>query len=132
MNYDEICRNIAADIAALKDRFPQLTEFTPSVANQKSNCSIDYEYHCRQPAGRAGWAGAAPNPDPDGVWFYIGLWDESDPSQAESQINSQPAIPRRHIGNRRVTFLILEGGRTASVNEAILAILKKHGLRAGR
>jgi hypothetical protein len=39
-----------------------------------------------------------PNPNPDGIWFHIGVWDPNDPAEANSQINTQPVMPPWWIG----------------------------------
>ena len=63
------------------------------------------------------------------VWFHIGLWDENDQSESMSQLNTQPVMPRRTIGSRRVTYLILEGEKTTPVGEAIMDVLTRHGVK---
>jgi hypothetical protein len=127
------CHGIASDIEALKPRFAQLSEFDSSakkyfVMGGFSSCRIGYTYHCHRSSRRGGWSTLVPNPDPDGVWFHVGLWDESDPSESMSQINTQPSIPRWHIEGQKVTYLILEGEKSTPLSGEIFQILKNHGL----
>lgn len=124
-DYTEICVDIAKDIELLKGQFPQLKEFESSKNLDKQGCKISYAYRCHWPTQRPGWAGGVPNPDPEGIWFYIGVWDENDPAESSAQINTQPVLPLWHIKNRRVTYLILEGEKTSSVGARIFEILKK-------
>jgi hypothetical protein len=120
----ETCAAIAADIEALRPRFPALVEYRASAA-QRSDCYISYGWHT-SPGHGAGWAGGVPNPDPDGVWFYIGIYDPAGP-EAQSQINTQPVTPDWRLGSRKVTFLVLEG--ESGIGAAIHDVLSRHGLR---
>ena len=128
-NYKQICENIAKDIELLKIDYPQLKEFALSKNLNKNGCKIEYEYKCHISERNVGWIAQVPNPDPAGLWFYISLWDENDPVESLSQINTQPIIPLWYINKRRVTYLILEGKKTKSLDKEILKILKKYGLR---
>jgi hypothetical protein len=123
----ETCRRIAADIQGLQGRFPQLEGFRADQHHQGGK--IRYEHRCQPPTGRGGWTGAVPEPGPDGVWFYISLWDPSDAAEANAQINTQPVIPEWHIGTQRVTFLIREGERAPKLAGAIMGILERNGMR---
>jgi len=127
-DYASICKNIAADIESLKGKFPQLADFRESSAIKKPDCRISYEYRCHHATGGGGWTAGVPNPDADGVWFYIGIWDEKDPTESSAQINTQPKVPNWHIGARRVTFLVLEGDKTNKLGGELVAIMKKRGL----
>ncbi len=127
--YSEICENIAKDIELLKNEFPQLNDFYTSKNLNKSTCTISYSYKCHYVNHKIGWTSGVPNPDPDGIWFYICLWDENDSSQNLSQINTQPVMPVWYIKNHRVTYLMLEGENTKSVFDRIMEILKKYGLQ---
>lgn len=119
-DYSAICQSIADEIAEL--HAPQLVDYQPITAE----CRIGYAYHTHDPPHIGGWESTVPNPDPDGVWFYIGVWDPSDPAQASLQLNTQPGTPSWWIGKRRVTFVILEGERTTRIAHQLLAILKHH------
>ena len=127
-NCMQICENIAKDIELLKNQYPQLDEFSISKNLNKENCKIEYEYKCRLSTNNVGWISQVPNPDPNGLWFYISLWDENDPNENFSQINTQTVIPIWYIKNKRVTYLILQGKNTKSLNIEVLKILKKYGL----
>ncbi len=129
---DATCRAIAADIRRLRDRFPQLADVERARITMGRSCRISFEHRCHRATHAGGWSAAVPNPDPDGVWFYLGLWDESDPAEAAAQINTQPVMPLRTLGGKRVTFLILEGKATRPLGGELLRILKRHGLREGR
>lgn len=124
-DYAERLRAIANDIAALKGEFPQLRDFSPekNVKIDEGQFEIWYEYHTHQPRHRAGWAGGVPNPDADGVWFFI---DFHDPDSM-SQINTQPEYPELHLGNKIVELLILEGAKTKPIGGRIGGILGAHG-----
>jgi hypothetical protein len=128
--YMKICEKIAKDIELLKlkEEYPQLKNFSLKHNLNKEACKINYEYKCHLSNKYGGWTSQVPNPDTDGIWFYISLWDESDPIESYSQINTQPIIPKWYIRSRRVTYLILEGEKTKSIDKEILKILKKHGL----
>ncbi|UPY77209.1 MULTISPECIES: hypothetical protein [Leptospira] len=126
LSYPNILINIHKDINLLKSRYPQLADFTISNINLKS-LQIVYEYKCHRPNHSGGWTSG--DPDPDGLWLYISLWDENNPNESQRQINTQPDIPTMYIQNRRVTFLILEGTRTNSIQKSIYDILRKNGLK---
>lgn len=128
-NYKQICENIAKGIESLKKNYPQLKEFNVSKNLDKEKCKIEYEYKCHLSVNGVGWVSQVPNPDPDGLWLYINLWNKNDPVESFSQINTQPVMPLWYINERCVTFLILEGKRTRSLDKEILKILKKYGLR---
>ena len=120
------CEAIATDIEGLRPRFPALVEYRASTAERR-DCYISYGWHTHRGSG-AGWAGSVPNPDRDGVWFYIGIYDPAGPD-AESQINTQPMTPDRRLGSRKVMFLVLEGEAAPGVGAAILDVLSRHGMR---
>jgi len=128
-DYRTICENIAKDIGLLKDKFPQLKEFNVSNNLDKESCKLRYEYRCHRSNYRGGWTSGVPNPDQDGIWFYIGIWDENDPTESLAQINTQPLILKGYIKNRRVTFLILEGDKTSKISPDIYRILENHGIK---
>jgi hypothetical protein len=125
-DYPAICAAIAAEIEELGREYSQLAAYDANSA--RSDCTISYDYHTHDPPrGRGGWAGSVPEPDPDGIWFHIGVWDPRS-SEATMQINTQPALPPWWIGDRRVTFLVLEGEQVKPVAAALVAILKRHGM----
>jgi hypothetical protein len=128
-DFVDICQSMARAIEALKAHFPQLAEFDSARAITKRACHIDYEYRCHPSTVRGGWAAATPEPGPGGVWFYLGIWDERDPSESGAQINTQPILPRWHIGKRRVTFLIKEGKGTSPLSNPIVEVMERHGLQ---
>ena len=127
VDYATTCRKIAEDIERIAPRYPQLASFTTARALVRP-CTIDYEFHTHEPQTAGGWSSAVPAPDRDGIWFYIGVWDPLDRSEAQSQINTQPVMPHWQIGERRVTFLVRDGDPSGRAAEALHAVLKRHGM----
>ena len=124
---DSSCSAIAADLETLRPRFPALVEFRASTA-MKRDCAIEYGWHTQRPSGRGGgWSAEVPSPDRDGVWLYVGLYDPHGP-EANDQINAQPVLPDWRIGTRRVTLLIREGDATRGLGDAIVEVLRHHGM----
>jgi hypothetical protein len=130
IDYPTECKRIADELEVLDRQFPQMADYRSVDAHH--DCRLSYEHHTHRSRRAGGWSAEVPNPDPDGVWFHIGLWDPNDPREANAQINTQPMLPDWWIGERRVTFLILEGEHTKSVADAIIAVLKRHHLREHR
>lgn len=124
-DYSKIIKAIAQDIAALKIEFKQLRMFSPAQDADLERLTISYSYRTHQPRHRPGWAGSVPNPNADGVWFYIDFHDRN----SMAQIHTQPVTIPLCYGDKRVSFLILEGKKTRSVGERIGAILEKHGVK---
>jgi len=129
MDESEICPGIARDIERLKGRFPQLAAFSAATALHSADV-IEYSYKVHDPPRSPGWRGGFPDPDADGIAFYFHLWDDRDPS-AGGQVDTQPVMPFWYIGNRRVTFLILEGTSVAPVEQSLVDIFRKHGMTSG-
>lgn len=121
----DVMRRIGAGIAKLKDKYPQLKNFSVSQNVNAERWVIDYEYHTHAPRGRARWAGAVPNPDADGVWFFI---DFHRPD-SRRQIDTQPVVPPYCFGDKLVLFLISEGEKTKSVADAVWQVLKQQGVK---
>jgi hypothetical protein len=122
---DALCA-IARDIAAKKREFPQLRDFSARRHCDRDALKISYGFHTHRGSG-GGWAGGVPNPDPDGVWFFI---DFHDPASMR-QIHTQPVVPRRSFGRWSVMFLILEGDDTQELATTLEAILREHGITDG-
>jgi len=128
-DYPQTLRAIADDIASLRNKFPQLKDFSPESSIKLENMAIDYGYHTHRARHHGGWTAGVPNPDADGVWFYINF--HSPDSMA--QIDTQPTTPHWHcLGGKRVTFLILEGGKSKPLAGEIWSILNKRGVRPCR
>jgi len=123
-DYQVIINKIALDIAALKGDFPQLTDFDPDTAINRDKFSIDYGFHTHRKPG-AGWTAGVPNPDNDGVWFYL---DFHDPN-SQLQIHTQPKTVPICLGKWKVSMLMLEGTNTKSLRASITSVLKNHGAR---
>ena len=122
-DYRRSIEGIAHDIEGLKDSHPQLKDFSVAANLKADKHQISYGYHTYRPTRRGGWTSAVPNPDEDGIWFYI---DFHDPAST-LQIHTQPAAIPYCVGAMRLTFLSLEGTKTKSVEGAIWNVLKKHG-----
>ena len=85
---------------------------------------ITYGFRTHRSERSGGWVSGVPNPDPDGIWFYIDLHDPD----STAQIHTQPFTgPPLAFDNKIVSFLILEGAETQSIRDEILSILKCHG-----
>ena len=127
LDYSNILNAVAKDIVALKNIYPQLKDFSVSQNLSMGELNISYQYHTHKSENGAGWTAGVPNPDKDGLWFYI---DFHHPDSA-AQIHNQPAkiSPEYCIGEKKITFLILEGEDTQSIDGAIWEILKKHGVK---
>jgi hypothetical protein len=127
-DYTEVCRAIAGDIERIGRGYPQLVDYRAVDAHiEAQSCRIDYGYRTHRATHVGGWSAGVPNPDPDGIWFYISLWDPQS-AEASSQINTQPVMPSWWIGDRRVTFLVLEGDRNPPVRDKLFDILETHQL----
>ncbi len=109
----------------LKADYPQLKDFFPDKNVEIKNLEISYGFKTHPSTRGAGWVAAVPNPDEDGIWFYI---DFHDPSSTR-QIHTQPVIIPAYIGDKKVSFLILEGKKTKSIEGLIWKILEKNGIK---
>ena len=124
----KILKNVAQDIEKLKPNFPQLEDFSvrkhfDSSLKRRPVPAIVYSFHTHAPKHIGGWTSGVPNPDHDGVWFYIDLHDPN----STAQIHTQPVTMPICLGDKRVSFLSLEGAGTKSLDPAIREILRKHG-----
>jgi len=118
---------IAADIEALAATCPQLADFHASKALRADDLSISYAFRTHRPTHHGGWTSGVPEPDPDGLWFYIDLHAPD----SRSQIDTQPAVPTLDVLGRKLMMLVLEGsaGRPGCV-AAIHASLVKRAAEA--
>ena len=108
------CAEIASDIATLKARYAQLSAFDEqNIGSRPGECSLDYAYHTHPSTRRGGWAAQVPNPDPDGVWFHIAIWDPEGPARSE-QLNTQAGFSVFALGDKRITVLTLGGTSSSS------------------
>src|SRR5215813_8983395 len=121
----KIITAIGQDIAKLKAQFPQLRKFSVSKNVRSERLIIDYDYHTHRSHIRGGWRAQVPEPDDDGVWFYI---DFHDPASG-SQIDTQPGDPQDCFEDKKVQFLILQGDKTRRVSGEIWKILEQHGVK---
>ena len=126
-DYPKVLRAIAEDITSLQSRFPQLKNFSLDANIKIENLAIDYGYHTHRARHRGGWTSGVPNPDADGVWFYINFHDPD----STAQIDTQPVTSAEGncLGEKRITFLILEGPQTKPLGGEIWSILKKRGVQ---
>ncbi|HZE59182.1 MAG TPA: hypothetical protein VE085_01350 [Burkholderiales bacterium] len=128
-DYTRAVEGIARDIANLRGSYPQLKDFSVSGNLTADEHKISYGYHTHRPELRGGWTSGVPNPDEDGIWFYI---DFHSPSST-AQIHTQPMTLPYCIGDMRLSWLSLEGAKTKPVGGVIAEILKKHGaIECGR
>src|SRR5262245_52945003 len=81
-----ILKAIAMDIEKLKTDFPQLRDFSAATHLHAEPPSISYAFHTHAPERAGGWTSGVPNPDADGIWFYIDLHNPS----SRLQIHTQP------------------------------------------
>jgi hypothetical protein len=119
-----ILRAIAVDIEALGARHPALAAFRAGEHLDGAQVRIDYAWHTHAATQPGGWTAGVPNPDADGLWFHI---DVHDPAST-AQIHTQPMVERLCLGNRRVSFLVLEGDRAMPVAGELRRILERHGV----
>src|SRR6266704_5729830 len=113
----DVIQAIGGDIAKLKDKFPQLGQFSVARHVYSGRLTIDYSYHTHRAQHHGGWTAGVPNPDDDGVWFFI----DFHAPDSTAQIHTQPlqVAPGFCFGGKVLTFLILEGKGTKSVNGAL-------------
>jgi hypothetical protein len=123
-DYEQAIEGIAHDIARVGITYPQLKDFSATEHLKPANYSISYGYHTHRSAQRGGWRSGVPNPDADGVWFYIDFHSAT----STLQIHTQPSAMPYCVGTMRLSFLILEGTKTRSIESMIWNILKKHGV----
>jgi len=125
IDYQRALAGVARDIARLKRDYPQMAEFSIAQHVQAKELEISYGFHTHQAMQTGGWTSGVPNPDADGIWFYI---DFHNPDST-LQIHTQPVTAPICIGSKRVSFLMLEGSRTKSVRAPMHKILRKHGAK---
>ena len=116
---------IAAAIEQAKGAYPQLAGFSAKEHFDRQELVISYGYKTHRSKRRGGWASGVPNPDPDGVWFYV---DFHDPD-SQAQIHTQPWVEDLRYRDKKVMVLILEGSRTKSFALKLHQILLQHGVR---
>ena len=85
--------------------------------------SITYGFKTHKAEHIGGWTSGVPNPDDDGIWFYIDLHD----ADSTAQIHTQPITANVLLGGMNVQLLILEGEQTKRVSGAIWKIIMAHG-----
>ena len=120
---ETLCAALAKEIEALKPEYPQLEAF--SAVKAVSGCSISYDHKTHQAAQRGGWTAGFPEPNSDGIAFYINLYDR--PEQA-GQADTQPVMPPWRIGKYKVTFLLLDGDKVPTVRTPIHNRLRLLGM----
>lgn len=115
---------VARDIAKMKDRHPQLRDYSPDRNLDVENQRIVYAFRTHRARHSGGWTSGVPNPDPDGVWFHIDLHDP----ESSAQIHTQPIAPDfGRIDGKVVWFLLLEGTHTKSLAGEMASILNGLG-----
>ena len=121
----EVMKAIARDIEKLKPEFPQLADFSTAKNFNVSHRLIEYSFHTHASKRKGGWTAGVPNPDDDGIWFYIDIHDAT----STAQIHTQPVTAPICLGDKKVSFLILEGDRTKSRGSALWKILSRNGVK---
>jgi len=124
-DYPTVIDNIGQDIAELKSAFPQLSDFSADKNVHAEQLQITYQYNTHKARHYGGWTAGVPNPDSDGIWFYLDIHDAA----SNAQIHTQPVTLPICLDNKRVSFLILEGDETKSIQASIWGILKNHGIK---
>lgn len=119
----EFLAAVARELEALKTEFPQLSGFTGVDAREPLR--LTHQFHTHRATKRGGWTAGVPNPDPDGIWFSIEVYERDSHAQRHSQPITEPWC----LGSRRVQFLILEGEKTKPVAGRIRQILGAHGAK---
>lgn len=126
LKYQKFIQKVSKEISELKDTYPQIKEFSIDKHVDIKNLRIDYSYHTHESERSGGWTSGVPNPDPDGIWFYIDLHDQD----STAQIHTQPVTGLSlRVSEKLICFLILEGMTTKSVGSKILSILKRNGAK---
>ncbi len=120
----EVITAIAGDIEKLQDSYPQLVDFSSEEHLSTEHLKIDYGHKTHRSTRRGGWTAGVPNPDADGIWFYIDIHDPS----STAQIHTQPAVERLYLRDKLVMLLILEGDKTEKLVSALRDILTRHGV----
>jgi hypothetical protein len=106
-----------------------MVQFSVDEHVHPDRLTIDYNFHTHRSQQRGGgWTAQVPNPDDDGVWFYINFHDPNSTAQIDTQPSQDPTAAQC-FEDKRLTFLILEGKDTKSVGGAISGILKRHGVK---
>jgi hypothetical protein len=118
-------QEIARGIEALKKDYPQLAGFSAAKHCRSEDLSITYEFKTHEPERRGGWTSGVPNPDPDGIWFFVDIHDPG----STRQIHTQPVVEQLCWGNKRVMLLMLEGEKTKHAGGAIRGVLLKNGVK---
>jgi hypothetical protein len=121
-------RNVARDISELRRRYPQLSNFVPSKCADLGKLRIEYEFRTHRPERGGGWTAGVPNPDDDGIWFYIDVHDRN----SMAQIHTQPITAPLCFDGKRVSFLILEGASTRRASGDIWKVLERNGAQRCR
>jgi hypothetical protein len=123
-DYPKTLKTIAVQIESLKRDFPQLKDFSQQKHTNFERLTISYGYHTHNPRHRGGWTSGVPNPDDDGVWFYIDFHERD----SNAQIHTQPVLRPAGFGEKNVSFLILEGKNSKPLEGRIWAILESNGV----
>jgi hypothetical protein len=125
-DYAGAITRIADGIAGLKPAHPKLQDFSPAANLRANQETIWYQFHTHDPPKTGGWTSGVPNPDDDGIWFFI---DFHDPN-SRAEVHTQPVTgPPMCIGAKHVSFLILQGKATPSVYGPIWTVLRAQGVK---
>jgi hypothetical protein len=125
-SYEAAIAAIAADIERLRVDYPQLSAFRAGEHCDPRRLVIEYSHRTHRAQHRGGWTSGVPNPDADGLWFYI----DFHAPDSQAQIHTQPVVRELRYRDKRVMVLILEGARTRSIAGRLQQILRAHGARS--
>jgi hypothetical protein len=129
LDYRRSIQGIARGIEKLKTQYPQLDGFSSAENVNPDELKIEYAYSTREAERVGGWRSGVPHPNDDGLWFFIDLHDPD----SMRQIHTQPVTVPLCLGEKRVSFLILEGKNTKSIHGAIWKIMSAQGvIQCGR
>src|SRR2546430_2279464 len=85
VDYARVMQQITNDIAALRTTYPKLADFDAARAFSAAQLTLTYDFHTHAPEARGGWTSGVPNPDADGLWFYIDLHDADSTAEIHTQ-----------------------------------------------
>ena len=121
---ETIIGQIARSIELVKPEYPQLAKFSYDLHYDPETLTIQYGNNTHRSQHQGGWSAGVPNPDEDGIWFYIDLHDPD----STRQIHTQPIVARYRYHDMEVMFLILQGETTTEIRMAIDEIFASFGV----
>ena len=120
-------RSVAQDIAALEPRYPELANFDVGRDFHAGGLEISYLF-LRASSPIAGRKKYAHDPEPEGLYLYVRLVENSSGWRLDAQVGGYPRL--LGVGERPFV-LPLEGPGGPTVYGAIDEILERHGREVG-